>query len=610
MTQGGQQAGRAAGRRWWFAVVALLLTGCALGGESGTPTPTIAPARGATVAAPTAANGTGMVTRPAPNNNGADPNMMAGPTAAPAPLETPTARPPAPTPTPQPGAKPSPKGDQSLTMIGPSVLPETLDPALLRESTAAFLSRQVFRGLVRLDNALNPVPDIAADYEKSADGRVFTFYLRSTAKFQNGKPITADDVAFSLKRACDPAVAGGRPVQSLPASDGLNDVVGCPDRLAGRASDVAGIVVRDPLTVVLTIDAPKAYFLQKLTLSDAYVIDRNDLTKGPTWWQMPNGSGPFKLTTWKPDQIVLTRNPTFYDQVATLEKVTLLCGVQASNPVNLYDANRIDIAPVSGSEVDRITAPSSPTKDQLRAVPQLETVYIGVNVKQPPLDQFNTRAALIRTLDRARFQTAALNGRGSVAKGIVPPAIPGGDWSGTLPGVDGATAKMLLPPDTAKSLPPITFGSGDSSSDTLGPFVKSLAEGNLGLTVNVEDEINFDNFNAELDMHDYNLFAISWVADYPDPENFLVPLFHTSGAANYGGYSNAKVDDLLDRAAVEQNPQQRFSLYKQAQQQILDDVSVIPMYHPTSYTLVRPSVKGLSITAMGILRLETVWMER
>ncbi len=89
-----------------------------------------------------------------------------------------------------------------------------------------------------------------------------------------------------------------------------------------------------------------------------------------------------------------------------------------------------------------------------------------------------------------------------------------------------------------------------------------------------------------------------------------MPLFHTGGAANYGGYSNAKVDDLLDRAAVEENPQQRFTLYKQAQQQILDDVSVIPMYHPTSYTLVRPSVKGLSITAMGILRLETVWMER
>ncbi len=222
-SHGGTQndTGRAtAGRGWWFAVIALLLTGCALGGESGTPTPTIAPARNASVAAPTAANSLGIATRPPANSNGPDPNGMSGPTAVATPLATATARPPAPTPTPQPGPKPSPKGDQSLTMIGPSVLPETLDPALIRESTAAFLARQVFRGLVRLDNALNPVPDIAADYEKSADGRVFTFYLRSTAKFQNGKPITADDVAFSLKRACDPAVAGGGPCSRCPRPTG------------------------------------------------------------------------------------------------------------------------------------------------------------------------------------------------------------------------------------------------------------------------------------------------------------------------------------------------------------------------------------------------------
>ena len=595
---------------WLLAVVgaiAVMLTGCGFGEQSGTPTVNTMPTRVASIAAPTAANGPGITA--SPGGPGIATATTTGPTAISSPLFTPTARPPAPTPTPQPGPKPTPKGDQSLTMIGPSVLPETLDPALVRENTAAFLSRQVFRGLVRLDNALNPVPDIAADYEKSADGRVFTFYLRSTAKFQNGKAITADDVAFSLKRACDPAIAGGRVVQTLPASGGLNDVIGCTDRLAGRASDVAGIVVRDPLTVVITIDAPKASFLSKLTLSDAFVIDRNDLTRGPTWWQSPNGSGPFKLTTWKPDMIVLARNPTFYDQVATLERVTLLLGAQTDNPANLYDANKVDIAPVGLADVDRISAPSSPTKDQLRAVPQLETVYIGINLKQAPLDQFNVRAALIRTLDRARLQAAKFNGRATVAKGIVPPAIPGGDWSATIPTVDGKTAAMLLPPDTAKGLPAITFGSGDGDGDILGPFTKALAEQNLGVKVNVEDDVRFDDFASELDSHEYGLYGISWAADYPDAENFLTPLFHTGGTANYGGYSNPKVDDLLDRAAVEQNAMQRFNLYKQAQQQIIDDVAVIPMYHPTSYTLVRPYVKGLSITAMGIMRLETVWLE-
>lgn len=543
---------------------------------------------------------------------GTGPAVTAIPTSGPPPTATavpsPTARSAAPTPTVRPGAaKPTPKGPQTLTLIGPSELPDTLDPALIRENTASFLSRQVFRGLVRLDDALNPVPDVAADYERSADGRVYTFLLRNTAKFQSGKQIAADDVAFSLKRACDPAVSGGRSLQTLPAASGLNDIVGCSDRLAGRASDVAGIFVRDPLTVVITIDAPKAYWLSKMTLPVGYVIDRADLARGPNWWQTANGSGPFRLTTWRPDEIVLSRNPTFYDQVPTLEKVTFLSGARGANPVNLYDANRVDVAPIGLSEVDRVSAPNSPIKDQVRAVPQLATTYLGVTIKQAPLDTFEVRAALVRTIDRAKIQAVRYRGKVAPARGVVPPAIPGGDWAGNLPVVDGRTAKMLLPEATAKNLPPIAFGS---SGEGVGPTVKTVAERDLGLRVELEEVPNFGDYLDDLDRGAYGVFELSWAADYPDPENFLVPLFRTGGAANYGGYSNPKVDDLLDRAGVEQNPMRRFELYKQAQQQILDDVAMIPLYHATEYTLVRPYVKGLTITAMGVLRLETVWIEK
>ncbi len=570
-----------------------LLVGCTNEEVAPTPTRAAAPAANAT-----AASGPAVTAAPAPS----------GPPATATAILPPMPRPPAPTPTPNPNAaKPNPKGAQNLTLTGPGELPETLDPALLRENGSSFLARQIFRGLVRLDDALNPVPDIAADYERSPDGRVYTFFLRNTAKFQSGKPITADDVAFSLKRACDPAVAGGRPVQSLPASSGLNDIVGCTDRLAGRASDVAGVAVRDPLTVIITIDAPKAYFLSKMTLPVGYAIDRADLARGPNWWQTANGSGPFRLTGWRPDEITLARAPGFYDQVATLEKVTFLVGARASNPVNLYDANRIDVSPVSLAEVDRLSAPTSPAKDQLRAVPQLATTYIGVAMKQPPLDQFNVRAALVRTVDRGKIQGVRFGGKVAAARGIVPPAIPGGDWAGTLPGTDGKTAKMLLPDAAAKALPPITVGS---SGDGIGEIVKVAAERELALTVNAEVVSNFGDFLDDLDAGAYGLFVLSWVADYPDPENFLVPLFRTGGAANYGGYSNAKVDDLLDRAGAEGDPKRRFDLYKQAQQQILDDVGTIPLYHTTDYTLVRPYVKGYTITAMGVLRLETVWIER
>jgi oligopeptide transport system substrate-binding protein len=575
-------------------LLGLLLTGCTAGGGT---TPTTAPQNTPTIA------------RGLPNPTAVSTaNAISTATVVPAPTPVPTGtpRPPAPTPTPQPGPKPTPKGAQTLTLAGPDQLPATLDPALIRDAGTAFLARQIFRGLVRLDDALNPVPDIAADYQKSADGRTYTFSLRSTAKFQNGRAITADDVAFSLQRACDPSTSPDGQPQNLPAAAGLNDIIGCVDRIDGRTTDVSGIRVLDPLTIALVLDAPKAYFLQKLTLADAAVIDRNDLARGPLWSTQPNGTGPFRLTGWKPDQITLSRFDQFYAQVATLDTVTILVGARAANPLNLYDGNKIDVATVPVQAVDRVTAPGLPTKGELRVIPTLSTTYIGINTKLAPTEAFNVRAALVRTIDRQKVNNVMLEGKETPALSIVPPAIPGGKWDATIPVLDAKTVKDLLPPATAKALPPITFGTGGSN---LGATVKAVLERDLGVTVNVE-ESHFDDYLSELDAHSYNLFVVNWVADYPDPENFLNALFHTGSPRNYSNYSNPKVDALLDQANIEQDAAKRSDLYRQAQQQIIDDVAAIPIYHTTDYELVKPAVKGLTITAMGILRLETVWVER
>jgi oligopeptide transport system substrate-binding protein len=571
-------------------LLGILLTGCTESGATPTESPRATPTTAPGLPTPTAAGAVATAT------------LVPAPTAIP----TGTPRAPAPTPTPQPGPKPTPKGAQTLTLAGPDELPQTLDPALVRDSGTAFLARQVFRGLVRLDDALNVVPDIAADYVKSPDGRSYTFSIRATAKFQNGRPITADDVAFSLKRACDPSTSPDGQPENLPAAAGLNDILGCLDRINGRTTDVSGIRVLDPLTLVLVLDAPKAYFLQKLTLTDAAVIDRNDLSRGPRWSTQPNGTGPFRLTGWKPDEIDLSRFEGFYDQVATLDTVTILVGARAANQLNLYDASKIDVAEVPVAAVDRVNSAGSALKNELRVVPTLSTTYIGINTKLAPVDAFNVRAALVRTIDRQKVNNVMLDGKETAARGIVPPAIPGGKWDATIPTVDSKTAKDLLPPATAKGLAPITFGSGGSRIATT---VKAVAERDLGVTVNVE-ESRFSDYLGELDTHTYGMFVVTWVADYPDPENFLDVLFHTGSPRNYSNYSNPKVDALLDQANVEQDPTKRADLYRQVQQQVLDDVAAIPIYHSTDYQLVKPYVKGLTITAMGILRLETVWIER
>ena len=142
--------------------------------------------------------------------------------------------------------------------------PPTLDPHLTSDTTSAGIVVEVFSGLVALNINLELVPDIAESWAIDG-GVVYTFKIRSDARFHNGKPVTASDFKWSIERAADPKTA------SPVADTYLNDIVGAMDYIEGKASEISGLRVIDDLTLQITIDAPKAYFLAKLTYPTAYV---------------------------------------------------------------------------------------------------------------------------------------------------------------------------------------------------------------------------------------------------------------------------------------------------------------------------------------------------
>ena len=142
--------------------------------------------------------------------------------------------------------------------------------------------------MVTLNLDLDVVPDLAESIAASADGRTYTFTLREDAKFHDGKPVTAEDVRWSLERVTDPNT------QSPVAEQYLSDIVGVTEKLRGAASTIEGVKVIDDRTIALTIDEPKAYFLSKLTYPTAFVLDRDSIEgKGKDWLREPNGTGPF-----------------------------------------------------------------------------------------------------------------------------------------------------------------------------------------------------------------------------------------------------------------------------------------------------------------------------
>ncbi len=559
-----------------LAILALaaLLAGCgfSFGGAGPTATPPARPSRAATPPTPLPARELGGVLTP--------------------PARTPS---------------PAPRGEQTLTIAAGGGAP-ILDPALVRDAGAAFLVHQLFRGLVRLDDALQPVPDLAERIAIGDDGLTYTFTLREGAVFHDGRPIGAAAVKYSLERATDPALAGGEGGR-LPGATYLSDIVGARDKLAGRARELRGVRVVDERTVTIALDAPKVPFLMKLSHPSAAIVDEASVRGGPRWWRTPNGSGPFRLDRLDAGQLVMTRFDRFYAGGPPLERVVVLLGAAAGDPMNLYERGRIDYTRVPLSSVDRVMVETDPLHAELTVTPSLSLTYVGFNVTAPPFDDPAVRRALVQALDRGKIARVSLGGRAVEARGIVPPTMPGGPWEGIVPAYDLAAARADLAASRYGGPAGAPRAAIYGSSGTIPVTMRQVYERDLRLALEVIG-VDWPEYLDGLNARAYPAFELTWIADYPDPENFLAVLFATGSGENHTAYSNPEVDRLLAAAAIERDPARRHALYLDAQQRILDDAAIIPISHAIDYTLVKPHVRGLAITPMGILDLDSVWIER
>ncbi len=512
-----------------------------------------------------------------------------------------TGQPPAPS---TPTALPPAGSGGTLIMTLGARDPTTLDPALAGDVTSAFVIRQLFSGLVRLDAAMEVQPDLAESWELSPDGRTYTFRLRPDARFADGTSLTAEDVRYSLERAADPALAS-----ALPAATYLGDIVGVREKIAGRADSIAGLEVRDERTIAVTIDAPKGYFLAKLAHPTSFVVDRRAVERGGArWTEAPNGSGPFFIESWRHDnELVLARNPRFYREPAKLARVRLLMGAAASNPLVLYEQGDIDVAEVPSYALARVQDESEPLSRELVSVPQLSLFYLGMNVTLPPFDDPKVREAFTLLIDREKLAKVTLSGAAVPAYGVLPPGIPG--YNPELPAVaaDAARARALIAESrygSPERLPPIVaYGSWAST-------LREVAEEALGITIEVRDYEDFGDYLAALERAEFQIYGSGWVADYPDPENFLDLLFRGGSGENHTAYASPEVDALLDQAAVEPDEARRYELYREAERRILADAPVVPLYHTVEHALIKPYVRGLEVTPMGIIDLATVELVR
>jgi len=483
--------------------------------------------------------------------------------------------------------------------------PYTLDPAVIGDANSYYYALQIFSGLLKLDENLEPVPDIARDWNISQDGKTYTFYLRDDVYFHSGKKLMAQDIKYSWERACNPATG------SQMADNILGDIAGVAAVLNGERDDISGVEVVNDYELKVTLDEPKSYFLSKLTCATAFVVNEDNIKSGSDWWLQPDGTGPFILKQWDENSLLVLESYDYYDLTSSFAGVkTVNFHLWAGWPMDLYETGQIDVAGVGIGYIDRITDPAGDFADELYVYPELSLIYLGFNCSQPPFDDANIRLAFSMAIDKDKIVSLTYRDAVTGADGILPEGMPG--FNEELDGIEYDVERALeiiaeSEYGDVSNLSPITITTSGWGGDIESGLQAVINEWRVNLGVEVEvRQLEPEVYLYELMQEKDEMFYWGWSADYPHPQDFLEVLFGSGAEYNIGEYNNVEVDSLLQAANSELDKEASLELYRQAEQILVDEAACIPLWYSQSYVLVKPYVIGYNLNLLGYTRLNEV----
>lgn len=483
-----------------------------------------------------------------------------------------------------PGKRPS--GHVSLRI---SADPTTLDPALIVDVTGGLIAAKLFNGLVRLGDDLGIVPDIAERWEVRDNGLSYIFHLRKGVTFSNGREVTAHDFLYSFRRVLDPATGS-------PNTWVFEKIAGAKDYAGGRRPDVPGLQVLDDATLRITLSRPFAPFLQLLSMTAAYVIPREEVSsRGSGFQRHPVGTGPFVLSNWSHHQeLVLERNDAYFQPRARVRGITFRIIPEDLTAVTEFEVGNLDVITLPAPEYRRY-ADSSMWAGLISGQEGLNTYYLGFNCARQPFASARLRRAVSHAIDREKILRTYYEGRGRLASGPVPDSIR--KWRpAPEAGYDPGKARELITREGMLGRTVNFYITSDQEVRDIAEIIQAFLA-KAGLPVKIT-QLEWSAYKAALNHGEADLFWISWWADYPDPENFFFPLFHSSNhgaGGNRTRYANKDVDRYIELAQAESVPEKRYSAYSAAEAVIMGELPLVPFWHRKEITLRQPYLKNYRI---------------
>ena len=491
-----------------------------------------------------------------------------------------------------------PSGPQEITVNALQGEPDNLDPSRSSFATEAAVIRQVFEPLLAFDKDLKPVPAAASGYDVSQDGKTYTFHLKQGAKYSDGQPVKAQDFVYSYKRIMDPSLAAEYASFFTDAG-----IVGAADYNAGKGSaDGVGVKAIDDNTLEIDLASPNGYFPNLVAL---WVVPplRQDIVEKSGWAQDPAtyiGNGPFKMTEWvHQDHITLVPNTNYVGTKPPLQKVTFLMVGDSEADYAAFRNNERDWTLVPDADVQAVRSDSQLQKQAVEYT-ELTTWWLIMNNSRAPLDNVNVRKALSRAIDRGALIRDVASGVGKPATSMIPPGMPGFQADlGKDIDFDVNGAKQLLA--QAGFADPTTFPqlhfryANTTTNQSRVEFIQAQLKQNLGINISLEP-MEQKAYQATYKDKDFDMAWGGWSADYPDPQNWMTGLFGCNASNNKYNFCDQQFDQAAAKGDTNSDQNQRLQAYAQAQQILVQDLPVAPLYYRGRMVLVKPWVQNMVIT--------------
>lgn len=484
----------------------------------------------------------------------------------------------------------------------------SLDPALVSDNWSIDTIQNTFEGLVAMgeDNQIHPC--LAESWEISKDGKNYLFHLKSGVVFQNGRPVHAEDVRKSLERACSKALAA--PL----AADYLDDIEGMEAFRTGKAGNILGIKVADESTVAISLSSPRPYFLAKLSLPVASVVDVSVIQDGVHIKSVPEmiGTGPFKIAKYDEGQMLLQTAFNQYHggrpKIDAIERPVML---EATARINAFKRGEIDtVQQLTRSDYDQLRKDPQ-YKDMLQLVPRATLVYLAINTKDYP-DQ-RVRQAIAMAIDREEIVNDYLFGTVTPGRGLLPPGIPGYRDNPKWLSPNIEEAKRLLAASghpNGAGLPELklSFAMENPDIGRIADQIGAQLREKLGVNIRL-DKMETGTLISKQNRRQLMAVVSGWFADYIDPQDFISMLLVSGSAENHWNYRNYQFDTLCKEADSCPEPKLRLELYAKAEDMALQDAVMIPIAYWKTPILTRPRVHGVKSYLGQFLPYNTVTLD-